>query len=162
MPCEFIRQENYLYVANSEAHNILGYSINALNGALTPLSGSPFALLANPAVTDQPDRIAFDPAGKFAYFIANATIYSYNVDSATGGLTLIAGSSSGAAGTNPRANAVDPTGTIAYVVDATANQVSAYSIDGTTGSLTFVNGSAVATGQLRSIWSFIHRDSFTQ
>ena len=138
---------NFLYVANTGGHNVLGYSINASSGALTQLSGSPFTIVANPAPTVQPVAIAFDPTGNFAYVIADSTIYSYSVDPGTGALTAIAGSSSGAAGTFPRAIAVNATGTTAYVADASSGQLSAYSI-GPTGALTFVNGSTVNTGQL--------------
>ncbi len=137
----------YLYVANSEGHNPLGYSIDAATGALTALPGSPFTAEPTPASDDQPDRIAIDPAGRFAYFTGKNKIYSYSIDPTTGALISISGSATGAGtGTQPRTIAVNATGSIAYTVDSTAKILSVYSIDQASGALTFMNGVQATIG----------------
>jgi len=75
----------YLYVVNQNATGgtVSGYSIDSTTGALTALTGSPFATGSNPY------WIAFTPDGKFAY-VSNAgdnTISAYSV--AAGVLTAL-------------------------------------------------------------------------
>lgn len=43
---------DFLYVANTMAGTISGYSINPTTGALSPLAGSPFAISATSLATD--------------------------------------------------------------------------------------------------------------
>ena len=51
----------FAYVANAGSGNVSGYTINPTTGALTPISGSPFA------VGSGAGPLAVDPNGKFAY-----------------------------------------------------------------------------------------------
>ncbi len=128
-----------VYVANNVATGtVSGYIIDATSGALTPVSGSPFAAGVSPV------WVTVDPAARFAY-AANlgSNISAYSIDAVTGALLPVSGSpfSSGA----PSSVAVDPGGRFAYVTNSTAGTVSAYTIN-VTGALTAVAGSPFATG----------------
>jgi 6-phosphogluconolactonase (cycloisomerase 2 family) len=80
----------FLYAADST--KILGFSINATDGSLTALAGSPFmgqhkfALGAN--------VFHVDPAGKFLYLTGedSNTVFGYRIDSASGTLSPLPGS----------------------------------------------------------------------
>jgi DNA-binding beta-propeller fold protein YncE len=66
------------------------FTINATTGALTPISGSPFA------TAPEPISVAVDASGKFAY-VANynsapSTVSGLAINPMTGALTTIAGS----------------------------------------------------------------------
>src|SRR6516164_2279178 len=77
----------FAYVTNENVNSISGFSINA-TGALTPVSGSPFATGTSPI------GIAVDPAGKFVY-AANANsknVSGYSINTSTGALTPVPGS----------------------------------------------------------------------
>ena len=128
----------FAYVANFQSANVSAYSIG-VNGALTPVPGSPFA------AGFRPFSVAVDPTGKFAY-VANGfdnTVSTYSIG-ANGALTPVPGSPF-AAGFEPLSVAVDPTGKFAYVANVGDNTVSAYSI-GANGALTPVPGSPFAAG----------------
>ncbi|HEY4354582.1 MAG TPA: beta-propeller fold lactonase family protein [Acidobacteriaceae bacterium] len=85
---------------------------------------------------------------------SNGTIVGFAQNTATGGLTLLAGSApSGGtitgyhAGIAPTSIAIDPTATYAYVSDKTANQIYGYRIaNSTTGALTALSSSPYTTG----------------
>ncbi len=137
----------FLYVPNcgnafcTAGGNVSAYTINSTTGALSPISGSPFAAGLG-AVS-----VAVDPSGKFA-FVANFgsnNVSAFTIDSTTGALSLISGSPF-AAGSGPVSVAVAPPGTFAYVANQASNNVSAYTINSTTGALTLVGGSPFAAG----------------
>ena len=78
---------NFIYVANTQANDISGYTLDTGTGMLTALSGSPFA-------SSQPSSIAVDPTGKFAY-VANSvtsTVSAFAIAPTSGALTPISGS----------------------------------------------------------------------
>ena len=128
----------FLY-ATLSAYNfgaVAGFAINAVSGALTPISGSPFAegFPVSP--------LAIDPTGKFAYMEQTATsntiLLGFAIDSTTGFLSSVPGSPFPAGSLFPIT--VDPTGKFAYASDPSAG-VLAFAIDGTTGTLTPIPGS---------------------
>ena len=128
----------YLYVANLNSNDVSAYRIDASTGALTLLGSFPAGT--------QPDAVAVNPAGTFAYVANNGGGVSvYRIDAATGVLSQIAGSPF-AAGTYPISVTVDPAGTFAYVANNGSGTVSAYRIDQTTGALTQIPGSPFAAG----------------
>lgn len=131
----------FAYVANNNSDNVSAYTIDAATGALTPITGSPFAAGSHPA------SVAVDPTGQFAYVGNNnsSNVSAYTIDTATGALTQITGSPF-AAGPHPYSIAVDPTGKFAYVANYNASNVSAYTIDAATGALTPITGSPFAAG----------------
>ena len=128
----------------NQGGNVSAYTINATNGALTQVAGSPF-----PAGS-LPFYVVVDPMGRFVY-VANAdsnNVSAYTINASTGALTPVAGSPFGA-GTEPLGVAIDPRGEFAYVTNAgdhyrrrgNAADVSAYTINASTGALTPVAGS---------------------
>ena len=64
---------------------IYGFTVDGTSGALTPMSGSPFPLLAG-------RPLIIDPSGQFMYSPFLSTIYGINIDAATGALTPMDGS----------------------------------------------------------------------
>ena len=131
----------FAFVTNAGGNNISVYSINATSGALTPVTGSPFAAGTNPA------SVTVNPAGTLA-FVTNAyssNVSVYSINATTGALTPVTGSPF-AAGTAPSSVTVNPAGTLAFVANLNSNDVSVYSIDATTGALTQVTGSPFAAG----------------
>jgi YVTN family beta-propeller protein len=119
----------FAYVANADSNTVSGYTIDSTTGALSAITGSPFAAGAFPR------SVAVDPSGKFAY-VANFNsnnVSGYMIDSTTGALTAIA-SSPFPAGAFARSVAVGPGGKFAYVANFGGN-VSGYTIDSTTGAL---------------------------
>ena len=116
-------------------------------GALTAVPGSPVTVGTNP------QAVAVDPSGRFAYLADYTTgfIYEYGINQITGALTAIAGHVSIAAGTNPYSVAVDPAGRFVYVANyagavATSSTISEYLITQTTGALGLIG--TVPTGTL--------------
>jgi 6-phosphogluconolactonase (cycloisomerase 2 family) len=83
----------FLYVPNTSANTVSGFSINASTGALTPIPGSPFANAGAGPLT-----IAVHPSGSFLYVGGTTTtptfggsLSGYTINSNTGELTLIPG-----------------------------------------------------------------------
>jgi 6-phosphogluconolactonase (cycloisomerase 2 family) len=137
---------NFLFVGDFANNVVNAYSVNNTTGALTAVSGSPFAL---PALI-QPQGLAglaTDPAGKFLY-VANANnnvIAAFTINS-SGQLANVTGSPFNT-GSFPVQVAVDPSGRFLYVSDFedATGSISAYTIDSSTGTLTQVPGSPFAT-----------------
>jgi 6-phosphogluconolactonase (cycloisomerase 2 family) len=123
--------QGFLYVSNGTAGNISAFAIGT-NGALTELSGSPFALGAGATAAG----LAIDPKGQFLYAAdsANNQIASFN---AAGGPLAAVGSVP--AGTKPVAVTVDKTSSFVYSANEGSNDVSAFT--SASGALTQVAGS---------------------
>jgi len=122
----------FLYAGLVGSNSFLAYSINPAQGALTPVSGSPF--------TAGNGSAAVDPSGKYLY-VANSDandISAYAIDAGTGTLTSIGGSPF-ATGGAPESVAIEPLGHFAYVSNYSG--VYAYQIDAAAGVLTPVSGS---------------------
>jgi 6-phosphogluconolactonase (cycloisomerase 2 family)/environmental stress-induced protein Ves len=134
----------FLYVANKTTSDVSAYAINAGTGALTQVTGSPFATGGTGARS-----LTVDPSGKFLY-VANdssGNVSAFTINSGTGALTAVGGSpfaSGSGVSSQPLWVTVDPTGRFAYVVNQADLQVQAFSINTTTGALT--SGGALATG----------------
>src|SRR2546426_520245 len=129
----------FAYVTNTSSGDVSGYTINTINGALTPIPGSPFA------AGRFPDSLAVDPTGKFAYVSNSGTaeneflggVSGYTINATSGALTPLPGSPF-AAGTVPTFAAVDPTGKFAYVVDFGATGNLGSTVSGNTSNPTSV------------------------
>jgi 6-phosphogluconolactonase (cycloisomerase 2 family) len=102
---------SYLYIARSGTNGGLGvYAINASTGALTPVSGSPYA------TGRQPYSVVVNPAGTDVY-VANqldSTITGYSV--ASGGVLTALSGSPYTSGSSVNALAVDHTGSYLLAV----------------------------------------------
>jgi 6-phosphogluconolactonase (cycloisomerase 2 family) len=127
----------FVYVTNQGNNNVFGYAINASNGALTPVPGSPF-----PA-GNLPIGVAVSPNDKFAYVINgnDSAVAAYAINASTGALTPAGSPFSTGPGSNPNYVALDPTGKFAYVDGYSNDTIPAFTINASTGSLTPVLGS---------------------
>jgi DNA-binding beta-propeller fold protein YncE len=130
---------------STESGDVSAFVVNATTGALTPVSGSPFA------AGEAAFGVAVHPSSRFAY-VANqglngGTVSAYAVNATTGALTPVPGSPF-AADFGSISVALSPNGRFAYVANGAADNVSAYTIDTTTGALTPVPGSPFATGPI--------------
>jgi 6-phosphogluconolactonase (cycloisomerase 2 family) len=143
----------FAYVANEgffhgELGTVSAYQIDASTGALTQVSGSPFAS------GRELYGVAIDPTGKFAYVIGEGDdkVYGYGIDSNNGGLTPLPDSPYASEKT-PFYLAIDPTGKFAYTTNArytgenhNRGHVSAYTI-AANGVLTPVKDSPFGAGE---------------
>jgi 6-phosphogluconolactonase (cycloisomerase 2 family) len=117
-----------------------GYTIDALNGALTPIPGSPYSL------PEFGSAVGVEASGRFLYvgLIPPSTqVAGYSIDSATGALTAIAASPFAVRSGSVQALVSDGAGKFLY---AAGNGVSVLAIDATTGALTEIAGSPAGSG----------------
>ena len=136
-PLALTAQNNnqYAYVAIADSGQVYGYLLNATNGNLTRLEGSPFPNSGYAGLSS----IAADPAGRFLYATSqyapnNKNVIGFRIDRPTGRITPLPGSPFGAGGA-PSAIAIDPSGRFAYVANFQGNSVSGFKIDQNTGRL---------------------------
>jgi 6-phosphogluconolactonase (cycloisomerase 2 family) len=137
----------FVYVVdaeNSSSDNISAYSVDATTGALTSVSGSPFAFPSTDG--GRPTAAAVNPAGNFLYVTSNndSDIAAFSINAATGALTLVAGSPFSVTD-DCSSVTIAPSGKFLYTGGG-ATSFSAFEINTTTGALTQVTGSPFATG----------------
>lgn len=124
----------FVYTANAGGNSISGFA-NDGTGALTPISGSPFA------VPGQPFGIAAAaPNNQFLYVtqFQNNQVSGFFISPATGVLTPLACPTVATTDAQPLKIAINPTSTLLY----TANQigsVSGFAINAATGCLTAIS-----------------------
>lgn len=126
------------------ANNITGYSINPGSGALTPLTGSPFAEGYSPVAA------TVDPWNPLLYVTNNCSdtsctaaagsISAYTIDPVAGTLAPALGSPY-AIGSSPFGIAVDPSGSYVFAVDNQDVSIWGNSINLPIGSLSPLIGS---------------------
>jgi probable HAF family extracellular repeat protein len=129
-----LNPSQFAYVANGEG-TISGYRLNATNGQLSPIAGSPF-------VTGFPtlNSVAVDPTNRFLYAdygVINKNVEAYTINCVTGELTPIPGSPFSTGG-SPFGIAFHPSGRFAYFADFGGSTVSAFKIDPTNGQLQLI------------------------
>ncbi len=84
--------DHYLYVANSGDNTISAFSIDSGSGALTQITGSPFAIAGGSAA---PNQIAVDASGQYLYVVSEqyngsqGGVTQFSIDTATGALTQV-------------------------------------------------------------------------
>ncbi|MCW3016124.1 MAG: hypothetical protein JWO02_3216 [Solirubrobacterales bacterium] len=130
-----------LAATNGGSSNVSVFSVNSSTGALTQVSGSPFATGATPY------GVAFSPSGDLlatANFDAN-TVSVFSVNATTGALTQVAGSPF-PTGSGPVSVAFSPNGGRLAIANFFGSSVSEFAVNATTGALTQVAGSPFATG----------------
>jgi len=122
----------HLYVTNSTANTISGYSIGS-DGGLTPLvlSAAQFTTLSTPAIP------AIDPTGQFLYVPNNgaSTVTAFSITAGTGALTRIGATDIGTNLNVPFEAVTNPAGNFLFVSNSGNGTVAAFSIGGT-GALT--------------------------
>jgi 6-phosphogluconolactonase (cycloisomerase 2 family) len=129
----------FVYTANSGSNNVSAFVANTTTGALTAVTGSPFA------AGTSPESVGSDDQGRFLY-VANSGggVSAYLINRNDGTLTPATGSPFGA-GTAPFAIGVDPDGRFVYVGNNGSSSVSGFSINTTTAALTPVPSATFAT-----------------
>jgi 6-phosphogluconolactonase (cycloisomerase 2 family) len=129
---------SFLFSLNQISGSISAYSINSGNGALSPVTGSPFPTFPNPVT------FALTPSGKFMYVVnANlSAIFAYTV---TSGVVQRVPGLPVQVGTVPFAIAVDPGEKFAYVSNLGDNTISVLSINSSTGALKVLGAYATGT-----------------
>ena len=131
-----------LYVA--DAGKIDAFTVDASNGLLTPISGSPFTSGSN-------SQLVVDPSGKFLYASDDdppGSILAFTIDP-EGALTPVTGSPfliPGQRGSNSQPYGIVDSGKFVYAALNGSNQVAAFSIDNGTGALTPIPGAPFPTG----------------
>src|SRR5260370_28483310 len=115
----------FAYVADGNA-GVSAYKINASNGGLTLITGSPFFAGSTPI------SVVVDPKGRYVY-TANENsddVSAYTIGQ-DGSLTEVNGSPF-LAGSSPSRVNVDPSTTVVYLANLDSNDVSYFSIDSRT------------------------------
>jgi alpha-tubulin suppressor-like RCC1 family protein/6-phosphogluconolactonase (cycloisomerase 2 family) len=139
---------------------IVGFTTDAVTGALTPIPGSPFN---SPGFA--PEHLAADPLGRFLW-VANAwttcdpsvtgTIGTLRIDPVTGALTPVG--TLAPVGNLPLWVTTDPLGRFVFVVnhcisstDCSQGTVSVFSVNQSDGTLTPVPGSPFLSGVINPV-----------
>ncbi len=139
----------FVYMTVGGSNTVSGYRINALNGALTPIAGSPFSAIVATVEGNygyDPAGITVTPNGKFAYYVGGGGVFGFIVNGVSGALTEIDNTAPLAA-VPAVAVTVDPSGKFLYVPSGyPGDEVSVFVINPTTGVLTPVAGSPFAAG----------------
>ncbi len=144
---------HWLFVANRGTvqgpGSISVFAVDADSGALTEVSGSPFALSGGP------DWVSVDPSGTYVYACSSATdlVYSFKINQTTGVLTALDRGAAVVTGDYPllvlAIPSFAPSGAAASFkskfayVPASDNSLYGYTIDANTGKLTAVPSSPV-------------------
>jgi trimeric autotransporter adhesin len=121
----------YLYAAAGSL--LYGFAIDSSSGALTAISGSPFAATSASAVT-------VDPSGHYLVASSGTEAWVYAIDSTTGALTAIGSGVNGCGGTRMT---FEPSGHFLY---GTAAGIAACSFSSSSGGLTPLSGSPFVSG----------------
>jgi 6-phosphogluconolactonase len=149
----------YLYVSNSRSNDVSAFAVDAVSGALTAVSGSPFAAGTSPGAIAVFATTACSSRGGAPchtlehLYVANSgsdTVSAYQIDKSTGVLTPLATYSTG---TGPSAMAVGgyvgpsaPFTPFLYIANTGgSHDISAFLVDGLSGSLNPVAGSPFAS-----------------
>lgn len=144
----------FVYVFDGGNNSIRRYAADPTTGTLTFLD---FTVVPNGAANI--GEIELDATGKFLYelnggsvnnIVGSQIIFGYQIDSATGALTLIPGAPFSDLNFEVASLAVDPTSRFAYIPGIDDNRrigsVSGYSIDPGTGVLAALVGSPFVAG----------------
>jgi 6-phosphogluconolactonase (cycloisomerase 2 family) len=133
----------FVYVANFSSSSISVLSVNA--GALTPVSGSPFA------VDGTPRGVVIDPTGKFAYVpvLTSCEVEIYAID-ASGRMTVMdrvrTRQQAAAFALAFGGTGITYSPKFAYVTNLNSDNVSAFSINPANGALAALGTQTYATG----------------
>lgn len=127
----------FLYVASGQMNSVTAFTMNA-SGALSSIGGSPFPTGGTVA---SGSAILTDASGKFVYLIDSNNVYSFQINSSTGALTLVSTVTGPAQGDGL---ALDPSGSLLYAVGPGSNFIDSYSINSSTGALTAAQSSPLA------------------
>ncbi len=122
----------FLYIPNFNDDTISAFTVNQTTGALTAITGSPFA-----DGDRGPAAVYVSPNGKFLFVANTSTNSVFNINATTGALTPVTGSPFPGSGPG-NGVVVDPSSHFLYVASTGIN---AYTINQSTGALTAITGS---------------------
>jgi len=134
----------FVFLAGN-SNSVAGYAIDAQQGALTAVPGSPFVVRAMaPVAAHRPtSQIALlHPSGNFLYVTdpVHGTISAFSVDRSNGSIHALAGSPFSTQGILPFAVIIATHGKVLYVGDWHRGMIAGFSIDNA-GRLTPIAGS---------------------
>jgi len=135
----------YLYVPGAGDASMSVYYLDPESGIPQPVRGSPVA------TGKRPVAVTLDPAARYA-FVTNADSDNVSVYRGMSNVSPLVSESRRhgspfAAGKEPVALAVEPTGRYAYVANAGSNDISVFRIHHQSGALASIPGSPFKTGQ---------------
>jgi YVTN family beta-propeller protein len=143
--------EKFLLVPNSNFGNERGsvavFAVDAANGTLTAVAGSPFETGA--ATT--PVSVAVHPKGTLLYATNSnggntSSVTAFEMDTSTGFLTPAPGSPFSTQGASATPGSIDPSGRFFFVSNRNSNSIQGFRIDPDSGALTIVPGAPFPTG----------------
>src|SRR4029077_5229160 len=152
--------KNFIYVANLTSNTVSGFSVDHVNGVLTPIGTAlpPTPVCANSSVCSNPLGLGVNSNGQFLFVLnqgavapatpAPATISVFSIDTARGLLTPIAGSPflfASLVAPNPQFLAVSPSAGLVYVSNGASGTISGFLI-GANGTLSELAGSPFSAG----------------
>ncbi|MEQ1723432.1 MAG: beta-propeller fold lactonase family protein [Pseudobdellovibrio sp.] len=139
---------SFLYVGVQDSPGkVYAYAQNPETGALLTIGGSPFSVASN----NQTYGTVISPNNKFLYAanVSSGTIAAYQINAATGSLSLVATPvASGAA--SPNGLFFHPSGNFLYVTNQGGNSVSAFAV-ASDGTVTAVVGSPFSAGSASAL-----------
>lgn len=133
----------FVFVGNADGNSVSVFVLDHNNGALAPVSGSPFDTTSCGAGLSS---LTTDSLGRFLYGASGVSVCAFSIDATIGALAPVTGSPF-AAGTSPVWVAAEPSGKFLYVVNENSNNVSGFSINQSTGALTPLTKSPFAAGK---------------
>ncbi len=124
-------QGKFAFVANAASANISVFRLDAQDGHLSEVEGSPFPTGFNPY------SLTVHPSGRFVYVARprDNLIEAHALDMQTGRLTLLPGSPFSAGGEMPAAITFNADGRYGYVINMLTSDVVQMAVDPDTGAL---------------------------
>jgi 6-phosphogluconolactonase len=139
-----------LFAPNGSSGTLSAFVVDATNGSLSPVAGSPF-----PTGGSSVNSATAHPTKNFVYATNSnittptnplpSSVAAFRFDTTTGVLTPIAGSPFSTGGTVAVLATVDPYGKFLFVTNRGTSTIQSFVIDQTTGALTSAPGSPFAT-----------------
>jgi 6-phosphogluconolactonase len=138
----------FVFAANFGDSTISVFSIGKKSGALTEVSGSPFAAQGSS------DELTIDPMGHFLYAANDGStgpsgVGAFSINRKTGALSPVPGSPfvTGTSSTSSTSGVtIDPMNHFLFGANENGNTISVFSIDKKTGVLTEISGSPFTAG----------------
>ena len=138
--------KKFLYIPDQNGSGgVMGFSINRSSGALTEITGSPFAVAPSQITTLAADPDANGGRFLFAADFTSGDLVVFTIDPTSGALTPVTGSPFPNSGFEANHLKVDGTGNYLYAsAGNTTGDVAGFLIDQNTGALSPVAGSPFA------------------
>jgi len=134
---------NYLLALSQSINRLFVYRIDHRNGALIPVSGSPFDV--NGAA---PFNITFHPSGRFFYIALRFSgVGAYAFDPMNGAVSILPNSPYPAQ-ERTRTVALTPSGHFLYALNSYVSTISAFKVDAQTGALSPLSGFPIPVGKV--------------